>query len=82
MYLKACCQGILFFRYVPLHTILSQTTVSGSAVSDTESSSSFKAPVIGGEGREATASASNTFPAAKIEIRGGEAKIIAANTPK
>uniref|UniRef100_M4DU38 Uncharacterized protein n=1 Tax=Brassica campestris TaxID=3711 RepID=M4DU38_BRACM len=33
------------------------------------SSSSFKAPVIGGEGREATASASNTFPAAKIEIR-------------
>ena len=25
-----------FLRYVPLHTILSQTTVSGSAVSDTE----------------------------------------------
>ena len=24
-----------FLRYVPLHTILSQTTVSGSAVSDT-----------------------------------------------
>ncbi|CAN6896589.1 unnamed protein product [Brassica oleracea] len=35
--------------------------------------SSFKAPVIGAEGREATASASNTIPAAKIEIGGDEA---------
>ncbi|CAN7136105.1 unnamed protein product [Brassica rapa subsp. narinosa] len=37
------------------------------------STSSFKAPVIGGKGREATASATNTVPAAKIEIRGDEA---------
>ncbi|KAF2614093.1 hypothetical protein F2Q70_00013809 [Brassica cretica] len=35
--------------------------------------SSFKASVIGGEGRETTASASNTVPAAKIEIGGDEA---------
>ncbi|KAG2292176.1 hypothetical protein Bca52824_038845 [Brassica carinata] len=69
-----------FFRYVPLHTILSLTTVS--AVSDnsffsthTESISSFKASVIGGEGRETTASASNTVPAAKIEIGGDEANL-------
>ncbi|WZZ47622.1 hypothetical protein YC2023_043881 [Brassica napus] len=55
-----------FFRYVPLHTILSLTTVSASI-------SSFKASVIGGEGRETTASASNTVPAAKIEIGGDEA---------
>ncbi|KAG2257351.1 hypothetical protein Bca52824_076645 [Brassica carinata] len=69
--LKSLLARNTFFRYVPLDTILSQTTVS--AVSDTESSSSFKAPVIGAEGREATASASNTIPAAKIEIGGDEA---------
>ncbi|KAH0895109.1 hypothetical protein HID58_057538 [Brassica napus] len=37
--------------------------------------SSFKASVIGGEGRETTASASNTVPAAKIEIGGDEANL-------
>ncbi|KAG2331147.1 hypothetical protein Bca4012_019275 [Brassica carinata] len=38
-----------------------------------ESSSSNKAPSIGGEDGEAVASARNTFPAAKIEIGGNEA---------
>uniref|UniRef100_M4EHC0 Uncharacterized protein n=1 Tax=Brassica campestris TaxID=3711 RepID=M4EHC0_BRACM len=49
------------------------TKQDASALALEGSTSSFKAPVIGGKGREATASATNTVPAAKIEIRGDEA---------
>ncbi|CAF1712570.1 unnamed protein product [Brassica napus] len=62
--------------YVVFNREMTKLTKQDAAALALEGSiSSFKASVIGGEGRETTASASNTVPAAKIEIGGDEANL-------